>query len=63
MANSDIKQTAKSMNVFLWEIAEKVGVTDFTLSRRLRRELPQAEKEKLITVIKAVAAEKGRANE
>ena len=62
-ANSDIREVAKNMDVYLWEVAEALKMQDSGLSRKLRRELSKAEKEKLITVIKAVAAEKGKVNE
>ena len=43
-ANSDIRQAAFSSGVYLWEIAEAIGVTDGTFSRKLRRELDEKEK-------------------
>lgn len=61
--NSDIRGEAKNKGVHLWEVAEALKIQDSGLSRKLRRELPQTEKEKLLAAIKAVAAEKGRANE
>lgn len=43
-ANLDIRAKAKGAGVKLWEIADKLGITDSHFSRKLRHELPQAEK-------------------
>jgi predicted XRE-type DNA-binding protein len=47
MANVEIKRLAEERGVRLWQIAEKCGVTDSTFSRKLRKELPEAEKQKI----------------
>ena len=39
-SNKDIREAAASAGVFLWQVAEAIGVTDGTFSRKLRRELP-----------------------
>ena len=44
--------------VFLWEIAEKLEVTDGNFSRKLRRELPAEEKQRIFSLIDEIAAEK-----
>ena len=56
MKNEDIRELAKSHNVKLWEIAEKLNVSEFTFSRRLRHELTDSEKEQIINVIKDLSA-------
>ena len=61
--NEDIRDAAKNKGVYLWEVAEALKIQDSGLSRKLRRELPQTEKEKLLAAIQAVAAEKGKVNE
>jgi hypothetical protein len=52
-ANVDIRQTANAERVKLWQIADRLGYTDATFSRKLRHELPDPEKAK----IKAIIAE------
>lgn len=42
--NADIREAAQNNAVMLWEIADKLGITDSHFSRKLRHELPQAEK-------------------
>lgn len=58
VANQQIREAAKSAGVKLWEIAAKVGVTDSNFSRKLRRELSQAETAQILSIISDLAAEK-----
>lgn len=56
--NLDIKQTAKQAGVPLWKLADRVyGITDSHFSRKLRHELPEEEKQKLLAAIEALAKE------
>lgn len=57
--NEEVRQLAKDRGVKLWEIAEKLGCADATLSRKLRRELPEAEKKAILDIIEAISAEQG----
>lgn len=57
MKNNDIRKAAKVAGVFLWQIAEELGMTDGNFSRRLRKELPAAEKEKIFAIIERLAKE------
>lgn len=41
----------------LWQIAEALGIADCSLSRKLRRELPAEEKEKIFSIIRELAGE------
>ena len=43
-ANEDIRRYAKERNVYLWEVAQKVECNDGNFSRKLRKELSEAEK-------------------
>ncbi len=54
MENLDIRKAAKEAKVNLWEIAEAYGVNDGNFSRKLRRELPEAEKAKIFTIIQQI---------
>ena len=56
--NSDIRRKARESGVYLWEVAHQLGITDFTLSRHLRYELPPEQKLEVYKAIDAVAAEK-----
>lgn len=55
--NQDIRDAAKKSGIKLWQIAEKLGIWDATLSKKLRKELPQEEKEKIISIIAELAKE------
>lgn len=57
MANQEIKRLANKKCVRLWEIADKLGVNDGNLSRKLRRELSKEEKEKIINIIEELKKE------
>lgn len=58
VANQQIREAAKSAGVKLWEVAAKVGVTDSNFSRKLRRELSQAETARILSIISDLAVEK-----
>ena len=57
MYNQDIRQKAERSGVRLWQIAEALGVADCNFSRKLRKELPQEEKEKIFSIIEKLAQE------
>ena len=51
MKNKDLRSFAKQHGVFLWQVADYIGVREMTVSRKLRRELPEDEKEKMRSII------------
>lgn len=51
MNNQDIRQAAKNAGVKFWQIAEELGIADTTLCRRMRKELPAEEKERIFSII------------
>lgn len=51
MKNLEIRMALKEHRMFNYELAELLGISEFTLSRRLRSELPQKEKEKILNLI------------
>ena len=55
--NYDIRTLARSRGVKLWEIAEALHIQDSAFSRKLRHELPQDQKEKILTIIDQLAKE------
>lgn len=42
-----------------YELAELMGIHDFSLSRKLRHELPEDEQARIVSIIKNHAAGKG----
>ena len=58
MFNKDIREAAKRAGVYLWQVADALGVNDGNFSRKLRKELPREEKEKVLEIIDHLAQEK-----
>ena len=56
--NGELKRYALSRRVALWEIAESLGMSEVTFSRRMRHELPEAETEKYKAAVDQIAAQK-----
>ena len=59
MSNLDVRTIAKENGVRLWEIADKLGISEPTITRKLRRELPADEKQKILSIIDEIAAAAG----
>ena len=57
MSNQDIRRTAAGAGVKLWQIADALGMADCSFSRKLRKELPEDEKEKIFSIIQRLAME------
>jgi len=54
--NKDIRQAAKEAGIKFWQIAERLGMNDGNFSRKLRHELPDAEKAKIRNIISQIKA-------
>lgn len=50
-ANQDIRSAAKTASVPLWAIAEKQGMGELSLIRKLRHELSEDEKKAILKII------------
>lgn len=55
MKNQAIRSYAKQKGVKLWQIAERLGINDGNFSRKLRRELPEAEQTQLMRIVDELA--------
>jgi len=49
--NLEVRLAAQEVGVYLWQIAEKLNVTDSTFSKRLRREFSTDMKQRVIDII------------
>lgn len=58
MHNTDIRQAAKDAGLKLYEIAAAYGVNDGNFSRRLRWELPDADKQRIFEIIERLSKER-----
>lgn len=56
-ANSEIKLAAKKAGVYLYNIADCLGISENTMTRLLRRELPEEKKTEIKGIIAKLAAE------
>lgn len=57
MKNQEIRRAAAGAGVKLWQIAEALGISDCSLSRKLRKELLNDEKEEILSIIAELAKE------
>lgn len=55
--NQDIRQAAAGAGVKLWQVADALGIADCSLSRKLRKELPADEKERIFAIINKLSLE------
>ena len=56
MNNQEIRKAAKEKGVKLWEVAEALKMQESGLSRKLRHELPESEKTKILAIIDSISA-------
>lgn len=51
MKNKDIREAIAHSGLKYWQVAERLGIADGTLSRKLRKELPTEEKNAILSAI------------
>lgn len=56
--NRKIRQYAQSSRVKLWEVSDKLGITDTSLSKKLRYDLPEQETNRIISIIDEIVHER-----
>ena len=56
MKNKKIRDAARAAKVGLWEVADALGISEPTMTRKLRYELPTNEQEKFLVLIERIAA-------
>lgn len=61
MCNKDLRTYAKEKGVCLWQVAQVLGISEPTMTRRMRRELSQQDKQAMRDMVDALAAEKKEA--
>ncbi len=55
--NLDVRAAAKKAGVYLYDIAYQLGISEPTMTRMLRRELPADKKQQLFDAIAALKKE------
>lgn len=58
-ANQTIRLTAAGAGVKLWQIADRLGITDCSFSRLLRKELPADKQAQIMQIIAELEKEAG----
>lgn len=58
MVNREVRAYAIEKGVLLWKVAEAIGISDSSFSRKLRRELPEEERKRILRIIDEIAAER-----
>lgn len=53
--NFDLRMAAHKRGVCLWQIAERMGMTDGNFSRYLRKELTTKDKQRILKIINDLA--------
>lgn len=61
MKNVEIRSAYMLAGIKQWQLAEALGISETHFSRKLRQELPQEEKEKILAIIDRLAQEKQEA--
>lgn len=56
-ANYDLRTAAKNAGVPLWAIADALHISEPTMTRKLRRELPEKQKQQMFGIIEHLAME------
>lgn len=58
MFNQEIRTEAKRNGVKLWQIADRLGISEPTMTRKLRHELNEDEKNRILSIITELAKER-----
>lgn len=60
MYNSDVRTAAKNAGVFLYQVAAAMGISEPTMTRKLRFELPNEEKQTIFEIINKLAGQNSK---
>lgn len=63
MQNLEIREAVKNGGVYLWQLADRLGVSDATLSRKLRKELSEKEKMRCLQIVEQLTEQRLKAGE
>lgn len=60
MTNKEIKAVITAAGLKNWQIAEEIGINEFTLSRRWRHPLPPSEQQAILDAVKRLRKKEER---
>lgn len=55
MNNKELRKLAKERGVFFWQVAIELGISEATMTRKLRVELPDQEESKIKSIIERLS--------
>lgn len=58
LANEYVKSLAKESGVYLWEIAKQLQLADSSFSRKLRNELSDNDRARVISIIESIKSKR-----
>lgn len=56
-SNKDVRKVIYRSNLYYWQVAQALGITDSNFSRLLRNELSLEKKEEILTIIRKIKGE------
>lgn len=62
MFNNDIRAAAKQNGVYLYIVADRLGISESTMVRLMRHELPKAKKMQILEIIDQIVADRKAAS-
>lgn len=62
LKNVDLRNTIKTYDMRLWELADLLKISEATMTRKLRHELSKDEKVKIIDLIKNCKSKEEKVN-
>ena len=63
MKNTDIRAAAKLKNIKLWQIEAQLNMNDGNFSRKLRKELSDAEKANIMQIIDELSTQSNKSTD
>lgn len=61
--NQDMRNAARKAGIPFWKIADELGISEASMTRKMRRELPDAEKQRVLQIIEQIRKQKQAAGE
>lgn len=59
-ANVKIRDALKNKGIYQWQLAEKLNISEFTLTRYLRKELSKEQQAEMLKTIEKMAKEENK---
>ena len=57
MANETIRRQARAEGIPFWLIAKRLSISEPTMTRRMREEMPEEEKQRVLSIIREISQE------